>query len=56
MLDNPNITADEKSYIKTKINQTYNSGDSQLRAHIKSIAASRGIKMPEHVAMPQVVD
>lgn len=56
MLDNPNITADEKSYIKTKINETYNSGDSQLRANIKSIAASRGIKMPEHVAMPQVVD
>jgi len=56
MLDNPNLTADEKFYIKTKINETYNSGDSQLRAHIKSIAASRGVKMPEHVAMPQVVD
>lgn len=56
MLDSTKLSADETSYIKTKINQNYNSGDVGLKAHIKSLAANRGIEMSDEVAIPQPSD
>lgn len=56
MLDNPKLTPDETSFIRTKIDESYNAGDAAVKGHIKAIAASRGGTMPEKVAIPQPSD
>lgn len=56
MLDNPAIGQNEKAYIKRCVDETYNNGSMSLRNHIKSMAASRGIVMPEKVVVPTPVD
>jgi hypothetical protein len=56
MLDNPKLSSDEASFIRTKIDESYNAGDVTVKGHIKALAASRGGTMPEKVAIPQPSD
>ena len=56
MLDNPALSYDEKSFIRTKIDESYNAGDGTVKGHIKALAASRGGTMPEKVVIPQAGD
>ena len=56
MLDNPKLSPDQTSYIRAKIDESYNAGDVTVKGHIKALAASRGGTMPETVPIPQPSD
>ncbi len=53
MLDNP---AGNTSFVSDKLAETYNQGSPALREHIKSIAAQKGLQIPEQIAVPQQID
>lgn len=53
MLDNP---TGNTSFVSEKLAQLYNEGDPALRKHIKSIAAQKGLQLPEQIDIPQVID
>ncbi len=56
MSDNPDLPSATRYYIKTDIDRAYNLAGPRIRSHVKSIAADRGLKMPEQVAIPQAAD
>ena len=56
MLNNPNLPPDQTSFIRAKIDESYNMGSASVKRHIKSVAASRGGMMPEKPIAPQVID
>lgn len=56
MSDNPELPSATRYYIKTDIDKAYNLASPEIRGHVKSIAASRGLEMPEQVAIPQAAD
>ena len=53
MLDNP---AGSSSFVSEKLAETYNNGNPALREHIKSVAAQKGVQLPQQVVIPQVID
>ena len=53
MLDNPSSNTD---FVSEKLAETYNHGSPALREHIKSVAAQKGIQLPEQISVPLVMD
>jgi hypothetical protein len=53
MLDH---SAGNMDFVSEKLAQVYNEGDPALREHIKSIAAQKGLQLPEQIAIPLVTD
>lgn len=56
MLSNPALSEDNKAYVSQSLNEMYNHGNAPLKSHIRGIAASFGISMPEKVAIPVAAD
>lgn len=56
MMHNPNLPPDEIPFVSRCLNQMYNTGDARLREHIRQIAASSGITLPDRVNVPQIAD
>lgn len=56
MLDNPNLSFNEASLVRAKIDESYNSGNATVKRHIKALAASRGTSMPDKVVISQPSD
>lgn len=53
MIDNP---ASNSVFVSHRLSEVYNDGSPALREHIKSVAARKGIQLPEQIALPQVID
>lgn len=53
MLDNP---VGNTNFVSEKLAETYNHGNPALREHIKSVAAQKGIQLPEQVPVLMVTD
>ena len=53
MMANPQSNSE---FVSRRLSEIYNSGDPTFREHIKSVAAQKGIQLPEQVTVPVVID
>lgn len=56
MLSDSTLSSDDKVYVAQCLNGMYNKGNPTIRKHVKSIAAQRGIQLPEQVTVPLPAD
>ena len=56
MLDNPSLSSDDSTFISEKLAEAYNSGDANLRSHLKNTMTQHGLNLPEKVTLPQIAD
>lgn len=53
MIDNP---ASNSVFVSRRLSEIYNDGNPALREHVKSVAAQKGIQLPEQISIPLVID
>lgn len=56
MLDSPALTADQAAYLRQRVDESYNASNTTVKAHVKEVAAKRGLTMPEKVVTPMITD
>ena len=56
MLDSPSLSSDDSTFVSEKLAEAYNSGNADLRSHLKNTMTQRGVALPDKVAIPQVAD
>lgn len=56
MLRDPTLSPDNLTAVGRRLNEMYNTGNAKLREHIKQIAASYRITLPNQGEIPQATD